>query len=85
MDNVKKSHTEDNKRLAKNTVALYVRNAVTMPVALYVSRVLLKMLGVAVNVPFYNARQFLYIGSPEPMYISEVSPMKFLQFFGNNL
>jgi O-antigen/teichoic acid export membrane protein len=46
MDNVKKSHTEDNKRLAKNTVALYVRNAVTMPVALYVSRVLLKMLGV---------------------------------------
>src|SRR5690554_5669961 len=46
MDNMKKSYSEDNKRLAKNTVALYVRNAVTMPVALYVSRVLLKMLGV---------------------------------------
>ena len=46
MDNVKKSHSEDNRRLAKNTVALYIRNAVTMPVALYVSRVLLKTLGV---------------------------------------
>lgn len=46
MDNMKKSYSEDNKRLAKNTLALYIRNALTMPVALYVSRVLLKTLGV---------------------------------------
>jgi len=46
MNDLKMSHSEDNKRLAKNTVALYFRNAVTMPVALYVSRVLLKALGV---------------------------------------
>lgn len=51
------------------------------------------------NAPFYDARQFLYISSPEildvsfvtqnfqpePRYISEVSPMKFLQFLENNL
>ncbi len=43
---MKKSYSEDNKRLAKNTLALYIRNALTMPVALYVSRVLLKTLGV---------------------------------------
>lgn len=40
------SYKEDNKRLAKNTVALYIRTAIVMIVSLYVSRVLLKVLGV---------------------------------------
>lgn len=40
------SHKEDGKRLAKNTLALYFRTIVTMFVALFISRVLLKNLGV---------------------------------------
>lgn len=40
------SYKEDNKRLAKNTVALYIRTAIVMIVSLYVSRVLLQVLGV---------------------------------------
>ena len=51
------------------------------------------------SAPFYDARQFLYISSPEdldvhfvtqnfqpePRYISEVSPLNFIQFLENNL
>lgn len=40
------SYKEDNKRLAKNTVALYIRTAIVMIVSLYVSRILLHVLGV---------------------------------------
>jgi len=40
------SHTQDNKRLAKNTVALYLRSILVLFVGLYVSRVLLQVLGV---------------------------------------
>lgn len=40
------SYKEDNKRLAKNTIALYFRTAIVMVVSLYVSRILLKVLGV---------------------------------------
>jgi Membrane protein involved in the export of O-antigen and teichoic acid len=38
--------TESNKRLAKNTIALYFRTFVTLLVALYTSRVVLNILGV---------------------------------------
>ena len=37
----------DNKRIAKNTLALYLRMFVTMVVALYTSRVLLQVLGIS--------------------------------------
>lgn len=40
-----KSHSEDNKRLARNTIALYLRTAIVMVVSLYVARVLLQVLG----------------------------------------
>ncbi|MCQ2107992.1 MAG: hypothetical protein MJZ05_04425 [Fibrobacter sp.] len=40
------SHKEDGKRLAKNTLALYFRTIIVMFVALFISRVLLKNLGV---------------------------------------
>lgn len=40
------SYKEDNKRLAKNTIALYFRTAIVMAVSLYVSRILLQVLGV---------------------------------------
>ena len=36
-----------NKRIAKNTFALYIRMFVTMAVSLYTSRVLLQVLGVS--------------------------------------
>lgn len=38
--------TENNKRIAKNTLALYIRTLVTMVVGLYTSRVVLNVLGV---------------------------------------
>ena len=40
------NHTEDNKRLAKNTFALFVRTAVVLFVQLYVTRLVLKALGI---------------------------------------
>lgn len=39
-------HTSENKRIAKNTLALYARTIIVMLVSLYVSRVLLDKLGV---------------------------------------
>ncbi len=47
------SHKEDNKRLAKNTIALYFRSFVVMFVGLYISRTLLKELG-AEDYGLYN-------------------------------
>ena len=38
--------SENNKRIAKNTVALYLRTLITMAVGLYTSRVVLNVLGV---------------------------------------
>ncbi len=40
------SYREDNKRLAKNTLFLYFRTAVVMLISLYVSRVVLDILGI---------------------------------------
>ncbi len=40
------NHTTENKRIAKNTLALYARTIIVMLVSLYVSRVLLDKLGV---------------------------------------
>lgn len=40
------SYAEDNKRLAKNTLFLYFRTAVVMLISLYISRVVLDVLGV---------------------------------------
>ena len=39
-------YTSENKRIAKNTLALYARTIIVMVVSLYVSRVLLDKLGV---------------------------------------
>ena len=38
--------SEKNKRIAKNTIALYIRTLITMAVGLYTSRVVLNVLGV---------------------------------------
>ncbi len=38
--------SEDNKRIAKNTIYLYIRMAVIMIVKLYTARVLLQVLGI---------------------------------------
>lgn len=38
--------TENNKRIAKNTLALYIRTLVTMVVGLYTSCIVLNVLGV---------------------------------------
>ena len=40
------THQENNKRIAKNTIVLYVRMIFVLLVALYTSRVLLDVLGV---------------------------------------
>ena len=40
------SHTDNNKRLAKNTIILYVRMIVVMFITLFTSRIILKALGV---------------------------------------
>ena len=40
------SYTSENKRIARNTLALYARTIIVMLVSLYVSRVLLDKLGV---------------------------------------
>ena len=40
------SHSEDNKRIAKNTIMLYLRMFLIMGVSLYTSRVVLQVLGV---------------------------------------
>lgn len=40
------NHNSNNKRIAKNTVLLYIRSFIVMIVALYTSRVILKALGV---------------------------------------
>ena len=39
-------NTENNKRIAKNTMALYIRTFITMIVSLYTSRIMLQALGV---------------------------------------
>lgn len=39
-------HSKDNKRIAKNTILLYIRSFIVMLVSLYTSRVILKALGV---------------------------------------
>lgn len=44
----------ENKRIAKNTIYLYIRTAITMLIALYTSRVILKQLGVS-DYGVYNA------------------------------
>ena len=46
MANVETSHSENNKRIAKNTLLLYVRMLFSMLVSLYTSRVVLNTLGV---------------------------------------
>ena len=38
--------SENNKRIAKNAIALYIRSFVTMLIGLYTSRVILQALGV---------------------------------------
>ena len=38
--------SENNKRIAKNTIALYIRTLVTMAVGLFTSRVVLNVLGI---------------------------------------
>ena len=43
---INQSHTQSNKRIAKNTMMLYVRMLLTMGVSLYTSRVVLEALGV---------------------------------------
>lgn len=40
------SHLENNKRLAKNTVMLYIRMLFIMAVTLYTSRIILQVLGI---------------------------------------
>jgi len=40
------SNSENNKRIAKNTIALYFRQIITMGVALFTSRIVLQTLGV---------------------------------------
>ncbi len=47
------SATSDNKRIAKNTVLLYLRTIVVLAISLYTSRVLLKALGVE-DLGIYN-------------------------------
>ena len=42
----------NNKRIAKNTIALYIRMLVALVVNLYTSRVILDVLGVSVNLLF---------------------------------
>ena len=39
--------SSSNKQIAKNTIYLYIRTAITMLIALYTSRVILKELGVS--------------------------------------
>ena len=39
-------YTDNNKRIAKNTIALYFRMIITMMITLYTSRVIIKALGV---------------------------------------
>ena len=46
MDNAETNHSENNKRIAKNTLLLYVRMLFSMLVSLYTSRVILNTLGV---------------------------------------
>ena len=46
--------SNNNKRIAKNTLLLYIRMFLTMAVSLYTSRVVLKTLGV-VDYGIYNA------------------------------
>lgn len=40
------THTEDNKRIAKNTLMLYIRMLATMAISLYTSRIVLNTLGI---------------------------------------
>ena len=48
------SNNSDNKRLAKNTILLYGRTIIVMFVSLYVSRLILSILGVS-DYGVYNA------------------------------
>lgn len=45
MTNNTRSHTADNKRIAKNTVALYARSLIILAISLYTSRAVLAALG----------------------------------------
>lgn len=47
------SSSSDNRRIAKNTIFLYIRTAIVLLVSLYTSRVLLQVLGVE-NLGIYN-------------------------------
>lgn len=47
-------HSQDNKRIAKNTLLLYVRSIATLLIGIYTSRLTLQMLGVE-NYGIYNA------------------------------
>jgi O-antigen/teichoic acid export membrane protein len=42
----KTTHAENNKRIAKNTLALYFRQIITMFISLFTSRIILQTLGV---------------------------------------
>ena len=45
--------SDNNKRIAKNTIALYIRTLITLAVGLFTSRVVLNVLGVD-NFGIYN-------------------------------
>ena len=46
MANAETSHSENNKRIAKNTLLLYVRMLFSLLISIYTSRVVLNTLGV---------------------------------------
>lgn len=46
MNNIAQQHSDSNRRIAKNTVILYIRMLLSMIVSLYTSRVVLNVLGV---------------------------------------
>lgn len=54
---------EDNKRIAKNTLLLYVRTLFIMAITLYTSRVILNALGVG-DYGIYNVVAVLWPCSP---------------------
>ena len=47
------NHCTENRRLAKNTIVLYLRTIVTLAISLYISRVILEVLGID-NYGIYN-------------------------------
>lgn len=54
-DTIKQDNTANNKRIAKNTLLLYVRQLLIMSVSLFTSRLVLHMFGVT-NFGIYNNR-----------------------------